>query len=235
MLANIKYIKWATVLAVVLLFIQCKGDNQQTEPQKVENQQGKKKPRKRKKSYSSDTIKTISTQKKAAAKLAKKKVEEPKKIVKKEPVAKKKSVVKKKPVVKKKTVVKSKPKPMPKMAFEEMVWDFGEITEGDIIEHKFKFTNTGNGILQIAETSATCGCTRPSFPFIDIAPNETNVIGVRYNSVGKDGPQTPEITVVANTYPKVTILKLKGTVIPKKEEKTKETEVDTSSTSKGNF
>jgi len=103
----------------------------------------------------------------------------------------------------------------PKIEFEELVWDFGEITEGDIIEKKFKFINAGNAPLEIIATSATCGCTRPSFPFLDIAPGESNVIGVTYNSVGKDGEQSPEITIEANTTPKITTLKLKGTVKPK--------------------
>jgi hypothetical protein len=107
----------------------------------------------------------------------------------------------------------------PKIEFEELVWNFGEITEGDIIEKKFKFTNTGNAPLEIKATSATCGCTRPSFPFLDIAPGESNEIGVTYNSVGKEGEQHPEVTVETNTDSKITTIKLYGTVIPKSEKK----------------
>ena len=103
----------------------------------------------------------------------------------------------------------------PKIEFEELTWNFGEITEGDIVEKKFKFTNTGKAPLQILSTSATCGCTMPSFPFLDIAPGESNVIGVTYNSVGKEGKQTPEVTIESNTNPKITILTLQGFVKPK--------------------
>lgn len=143
----------------------------------------------------------------------------PKEIKKAEPQPKKEvaETTKTKPKTNKK-----KPKPVkvvshkkPKIQFEELVWNFGEITEGDIIEKKFKFVNTGNAPLEIIATSATCGCTRPSFPFLDIAPGESNVIGVTYNSVGKDGEQDPEITIESNTIPKITTLKLHGTVIPK--------------------
>lgn len=112
---------------------------------------------------------------------------------------------------------KLKNKKQPQIEFEELVWDFGEITEGDIIEKKFKFTNTGNAPLEIIATSATCGCTRPSFPFLEIAPGESNVIGVNYNSVGKNGVQNPEVTIESNTNPKTTIIKLHGTVKPKNE------------------
>lgn len=110
---------------------------------------------------------------------------------------------------------KKKNKRQPKIEFEELVWDFGEIIEGDIVEKKFKFTNTGNAPLEIIATSATCGCTRPSFPFLAIAPGESNVIGVRYNSVGKNGAQNPEITIESNTKPKITTIKLQGIVKPK--------------------
>lgn len=113
-----------------------------------------------------------------------------------------------------------------KIHFEELTWNFGEITEGDIIEKKFKFTNTGDVPLKIKATSATCGCTRPSFPFLDIAPGDSHFIGVTYNSVGKDGEQNPEVTVESNTNPKITIIKLHGNVVPKaKKEEKQESEV----------
>ena len=115
---------------------------------------------------------------------------------------------------------KVKNKKRPKIEFEELVWDFGEIIEGDIIEKKFKFTNTGSAPLEIIATSATCGCTRPSFPFLEIAPGESNVIGVNYNSVGKDGEQDPEVTIESNTYPKTTTIKLHGIVKPKPKKET---------------
>ena len=102
----------------------------------------------------------------------------------------------------------------PKIKFETLFWDFGELIEGDIVSKKFKFTNTGNGPLQILATGASCGCTTPSFPFLDIAPGDSNVIGVTYNSVGKLGLQNPEVTVESNTHPRKTTIKLRAFVRP---------------------
>ena len=151
-----------------------------------------------------------------------KKIEPPKpKPTKQTAEVKKKAPPKKKTPKKKSTKAKK-----PKIQFEELVWDFGEITEGDIIKKNFMFTNTGNAPLEIIATSATCGCTRPSFPFLDIAPGESNKIGVTYNSVGKEGMQNPEVTVESNTEPKITIIKLRGTVKPKP--KKEETKIDSS-------
>ena len=136
----------------------------------------------------------------------------------------------KKPKKKRKIKPSSK---KPKIQFEELTWDFGEITEGDIVEKKFKFTNIGNAPLQIYATKATCGCTMPSFPFLDIAPGDSNVIGITYNSVGKEGKQNPEITIEANTSPRTTVLKLHGIVVYKEGEdsqiKPKTTAVDSTS------
>lgn len=135
----------------------------------------------------------------------------------------------KKPVKKPKPdPVKSFPKKyLPKVEFDELSYDFGEIVEGDIIKHNFTFTNTGKTNLSIKKATATCGCTKPSFPFIDIEPGETGYIGVTYNSVNKDGDQKPEITVYSNADPKEITLYLKGTVKPKA--KKEDEKIDSSS------
>lgn len=130
-------------------------------------------------------------------------------------------VVKKNKAKPKRKPVKKTPKPIAKIEFDEMRWDFGEITEGDIIKKKFKFTNTGNAPLQIIGADASCGCARPTVPFLDIAPGESSEIGITYNSVNKDGDQEPEIIIESNTYPKHNVLKLFGTVKPKPETKEK--------------
>lgn len=116
----------------------------------------------------------------------------------------------------------------PKIEFEELYWDFGEIKEGDVVKKGFTFTNTGDAPLVIKATRATCGCAMPSIPFLEIAPGESDVIGVTYNSVGKDGLQNPEVTVESNTHPKTTILKLHGMVVPKNTAENESSERDTS-------
>lgn len=119
--------------------------------------------------------------------------------------------------------VKSAPiKYLPKIEFAELFYDFGEITEGDIVKHDFTFTNVGKTKLSIEKATASCGCTKPSFPFIDIEPGETGYIGVTYNSVSKEGPQKPTITVYSNAHPNQMVLHLTGTVKPKPQEEEKE-------------
>jgi len=110
------------------------------------------------------------------------------------------------------------------MTFDDFVHEFGTISEGDIIKHEFYFTNTGTGVINVKNASATCGCTIPSYPFIPINPGERGFIGVTYNSVGKLGVQTPVITVVSDSKEKITKLKLTGEVLSKSEESSEKTD-----------
>ena len=117
---------------------------------------------------------------------------------------------------KKKSKKKAKPKKQfSKIVFEELEYDFGKITEGDTIAHKFIFKNDSKIPLEITSADATCGCTRPSFPFIAIEPGEEGYIGVQYISINKEGNQKPEITVQSNGSPQPITLYLTGYVEPK--------------------
>ena len=100
----------------------------------------------------------------------------------------------------------------PEITFKSTLWNFGELDEGDVVDHKFEFTNTGDAPLEIISTSATCGCTKPLYPFLPIQPGDKGHISVRYNSKGKFGTQKPKVTVVANTKEKTHTLYLEGKV-----------------------
>jgi hypothetical protein len=101
------------------------------------------------------------------------------------------------------------------ITFEKMRYDFGTIEEGDVISHTFKFFNTGTGDLVISDATATCGCTRPDFPFTPIAPQEAGTINVSFNSTGKNGKQRKPITIISNATDKRMTVYLQGNVVPK--------------------
>lgn len=113
---------------------------------------------------------------------------------------------------------KEKPKKIrkrSKISFEEKSWSFGELRDGDIVNHDFKFKNVGTAPLEIKNVTATCGCTQPSFPFLPIAPGEEGTISVTFNSTGKINEQRPTVTVVTNGKPSIVKLNLEGMVRPK--------------------
>ncbi len=120
--------------------------------------------------------------------------------------------------VAKEEVVKEKPKKKrrrSKISFEAKSWNFGDIRDGDIVNHDFKFKNVGDAPLEVKNVTATCGCTQPSFPFLPIAPGEEGVISVTFNSTGKINEQRPTVTVITNGRPSIVKLNLEGMVRPK--------------------
>ena len=92
---------------------------------------------------------------------------------------------------------------------------FGKVTEGDLAQHVYKFKNTGKAPLVITNASGSCGCTVPSWPKEPIAPGAGGEIKVSYNSTGKSGREEKEITVLANTIPNKTTLRISALVIDK--------------------
>jgi len=97
----------------------------------------------------------------------------------------------------------------PIISFDKKTWDFGTITDGEVVEHTFRFKNTGTSDLVISSASASCGCTIPNWPKEPIAPGEKGEIKVEFNSNGKKDMVTKDITILANTNPVKTILQIK--------------------------
>ncbi|MEW7279554.1 DUF1573 domain-containing protein [Aquimarina sp. 2201CG1-2-11] len=103
----------------------------------------------------------------------------------------------------------------PVMTFAETEHDFGTINEGDVVEHKFSFTNTGKAPLVIVSAKGSCGCTVPEWPKEPIAPGATGEMLVKFNSNGKPNQQTKQVTISANTEAGKEIIKIKAMVTPK--------------------
>lgn len=102
----------------------------------------------------------------------------------------------------------------PVFAFAEEAHDFGVITEGAKAEYDFAFTNTGDSPLIISNAKGSCGCTVPQWPREPIAPGETGMIHVVFDSSGKPGQQTKQVTLNANTVPNTKVLTITAQVQP---------------------
>lgn len=106
--------------------------------------------------------------------------------------------------------------PTTSIEFSETTFDYGTITEGEKVEHIYKFKNTGKEPLVISNAKGSCGCTVPDWPKDPIAPGDAGEIKVVFNSKGKGSvegsKQNKRVTVTANTDPVNTYLNIKGTV-----------------------
>ena len=96
--------------------------------------------------------------------------------------------------------------------FDKEEHDFGTLLQGEVVSYSFHFTNKGNMPLIISEVGSSCGCTVGDYPREPIAPGKTGDIKVTYNSAGHHGFQSRFLTVMSNTNPAKTILRIKGTV-----------------------
>ena len=97
--------------------------------------------------------------------------------------------------------------------FEKEEHDFGTLLQGEVVSYSFHFTNTGNMPLIISEVGSSCGCTVGDYPREPIAPGKTGDIKVTYNSAGHHGFQSRFLTVMSNTLPAKTTLRIKGKVL----------------------
>ena len=103
----------------------------------------------------------------------------------------------------------------PVITFEESSKDFGDITQGDKVEHVFKLENTGNAPLVISNVAATCGCTVPNWPKEPIAPGKTAEIKVSFNSAGKMGKQNSVVRIYSNATEPIEKVSMISNVLPK--------------------
>jgi hypothetical protein len=104
----------------------------------------------------------------------------------------------------------------PKIEFERLVHDYGQIEQGANGETEFVFRNVGSEPLILSNVSSSCGCTVPAWTRDPIMPGERGSIKVRYdtNRIGHIGRA---VTVHSNSVDDAgrVSLRLSGNVHPK--------------------
>jgi hypothetical protein len=103
---------------------------------------------------------------------------------------------------------------LPKIVFEEREFNTGKITQGEVVNYTYRFTNEGNAPLVISSVQGSCGCTIPrNYPKGKIMPGEGGEIEVEFDSDNKWGEQTVTISVVTNSSPALTQLIIRTNII----------------------
>jgi hypothetical protein len=87
----------------------------------------------------------------------------------------------------------------PAMTLENAEHNFGDIKQGDVVEHTFVFKNTGNQPLIIDRVEVSCGCTTPSYTKEPVMPGKTGTVTAKFDSAGKLGLQKKPITIHSNS------------------------------------
>ena len=95
----------------------------------------------------------------------------------------------------------------------ETVFDAGTVVKGEVINAKFKVTNTGEYPLVIGDVTPSCSCTVAEEPEDPIQPGESSefIAQVKTDNLSSKKIQKM-ITVMANTDPSVTVLEIRGKI-----------------------
>ena len=95
----------------------------------------------------------------------------------------------------------------PKIEFEKLIHDFGNVGPGTNNLCEFRFTNAGNSTLKIGEITKTCGCTPFSLAKKEYAPGESGSLKVNYFSEQLRGQTTKHLVIHSNdrARPEVTL------------------------------
>jgi hypothetical protein len=101
----------------------------------------------------------------------------------------------------------------------DSVQQFGNVTDGEKVLISFHFKNTGNKPLIISNVTAGCGCTVPEKPEAPIQPGEQGIIKAEFNSSGRVGQVSKNVTVTCNTIEQNYTLVFEGEVKEKKQTK----------------
>ncbi len=101
----------------------------------------------------------------------------------------------------------------PVISFEEISYDFGDVIQGEKVTYNFKFHNTGGSDLLISKVSTSCGCTVGKYPKELIKPGDGGEVEVTFDTNRRKGIQNKTITVLANTEPNKTLLRIKANVV----------------------
>jgi hypothetical protein len=86
----------------------------------------------------------------------------------------------------------------PRIRFQTLVYDFGEIMAGRIIKYTYVFTNVGDQVLEVTEVEPSCSCSVADDWTRLVEPGQTGVIPVQFNSAGLRGAVDKSFTIISN-------------------------------------
>lgn len=101
----------------------------------------------------------------------------------------------------------------PDIQFEEKIFDFGVISQGDKVAYIYRFKNVGRKILKIERIRSTCDCTAINLTSMEIEPGNTGEIKAIFDSEEYTGRIMKSIHVHSNDPDEpVVTLKITGIV-----------------------
>lgn len=106
-------------------------------------------------------------------------------------------------------------KASPTALVEKTTFDFGEVVQGEKVEHKFVVKNTGKGPLELQRVEPACGCTAAVPEDRVVKPGASSSVSTVFDTAGFSGDKVKTVRLYTNDPKSPSIvLTLKGTVNP---------------------
>ena len=86
----------------------------------------------------------------------------------------------------------------PDIQFKQRVYDFGTISKGAVVKHKFEYINKGDGVLKIGKVKTSCGCTAALITSKTVGPGEKGEVEATFRSQNFRGRITKKVYVHSN-------------------------------------
>ena len=86
----------------------------------------------------------------------------------------------------------------PRIVFDTVSHDFGDMTSDQTSEVNWVFRNEGDETLEIVNTKSSCGCTMSLGKGTRVEPGESGEILVRFNAAGQSGRLRKTLAVTTN-------------------------------------
>ncbi|MFC6269161.1 DUF1573 domain-containing protein [Frigoriflavimonas asaccharolytica] len=92
----------------------------------------------------------------------------------------------------------AKKNPVTTLVLSQSNFDFKDVKKGQVVDHKYEFTNTGKNPLIISEVKPGCGCTVPDYTKTPILPGKKGFVNLKFDSSSFDGAVNKYADVYAN-------------------------------------
>ena len=106
----------------------------------------------------------------------------------------------------------------PELLLMETEYNFGDIQQGETVEHVFLIENSGTKPLFISDVTTTCDCIQAESPQKPVTKGKTAAIRITFDSSGKIGPQNKVIIIESNALNDEAMIILRGNVLANQNE-----------------
>lgn len=102
----------------------------------------------------------------------------------------------------------------PKIVLDKADYDFGQVFEGQKVDHVFRFQNAGDAPLIIDRVRSSCGCTAALLSATSLAPGEVGEVRTSFDSNRFSGEVVKTVYLYSNDATQATSqFNLRGTVV----------------------